>query len=106
MTETAATGTAPAPDATAVAALKKFAARHGGSARAAVEYLGRRGARVVLVGADGTWGDLVLSDVDSAAAACAAAGVTVVDGWPRELSEAVRTSGTEWGRMGRGRPVR
>jgi len=104
MTETSTTKPAAPPS--AVAALKKFAARHGGSATAVIEYIGRRGARIVLVGADGTWGDLVVADVDSAKAACEAAGVKVIDGWPREVSEAIRTSGYEWGLMGRGRPVR
>jgi hypothetical protein len=101
MTET----TTPAPPAT-VAALRAFAKDHGGSATAVVSYLGRRGARIVLVGADGTWGDQVVADgVDAAKAACEAAGVAVAGKWERELSEAVKTSGYEWGLMGRGRPA-
>lgn len=102
------TSTSPEPTASApvVAALKSFAAKHGGSATAVVEYLGRRGARIVTVGADGIWGDLVVEDVASGRAACEAAGLEVVDGWGRELAEKVRNTGYEWGRMGRGRPVR
>jgi hypothetical protein len=99
------TPSTPAP-AAAVAAMKAFAAAHGGSATAVVEYLGRSGARIVLVGADGAWGDQVVADVAAARAACEAAGVTVADGWGRELSDAVRTSGYEWGLMGRNRPLR
>jgi hypothetical protein len=101
MTDTAASPAAPKA---AVAALRSFVAAHGGSADAVVAHLGRRGARVSLVGADGVWGDQVLADVATATAACAAAGVPVADSWGRELSEAVRTSGYEWGLMGRGRP--
>lgn len=70
--------------------LRGFAAKHGG-ASAVVEYLGRRGARIVLVGDDGTWGDQVVPEgVDAAKAAVEAAGVTLVDGWPRELVEKMR----------------
>jgi hypothetical protein len=96
----------PAASAPVVAALKSFAAAHGGSATAVVEYLGRRGARIVVVGADGRWGDLVVEDVESGRAACEAAGVELVDGWGRELADSVRSTGYEWGLMGRGRPVR
>jgi hypothetical protein len=86
-----------------VAVLKSFATAHGGSATAVVSHLGRRGARIVLVGADGAWGDVVAPDVDSAKAACEAAGVTVAGAWERELAEAVRTTSVEWRRMGGGR---
>jgi DNA-binding LacI/PurR family transcriptional regulator len=88
------------------ATLKAFATDHGGSATAVVSHLGRRGARIVLVGADGTWGDAVAADMEAARSACEAAGVPVAGAWERELAEAVKTSGYEWGLMGRGRPVR
>ncbi len=80
--------------------LKAFAASHGGTATAVVSHIGRRGARIVLVGADGAWGDVVAPDVDSAKAALDAAGVTVADSWGRELVESVRTTPAEWRRMG------
>jgi len=80
--------------------LKAFARDHGGSATAVVSYLGRSGARIVLVGADGTWGDVVADDVESAKAACEAAGVTVAAKWERELTESVRTTVADWRRMG------
>jgi hypothetical protein len=106
MTQTPASAASepPAAPAPVVSALKAFAKRHGG-ATAVISYLGRRGARIVLVGADGAWGDQVAADPDVARAACDAAGVAVSEGWGRELSEAVRTSGYEWGLMGRNRPV-
>ena len=56
------------------AGLKSFAAGHGG-ATAVIEYVGRRGARIVLVGQDGTWGDHFADSTDTARAACAKAGV-------------------------------
>jgi len=102
---TAADQAEAAPPAVAVKALTSFVGKHGAST-AVVSYLGQRGARIVLVGADGTWGDLVVAEVAGGTAACAAAGVTVAEKWSRELTESVRTSGVEWGRMGRGRPVR
>ena len=45
----------PAPNGL-VSGIKSFAAGHGG-AKAVIEYVGKRGARIVLVGADGAWGD-------------------------------------------------
>jgi hypothetical protein len=80
--------------------LKAFARDHGGSATAVVSHLGRRGARIVLVGADGIWGDVVADDVESAKAACEAAGVTVAGKWERELAESVRTTADDRRRMG------
>src|SRR5262245_2200509 len=37
-----------------VAGIRSFAAGHGG-ATAVIEYVGKRGARIVLVGEDGSW---------------------------------------------------
>jgi hypothetical protein len=67
----------------------RFVGRHGATT-AVVEHLGRRGARIVLVGADGTWGDVVVADVAAGTAACEAAGVTVAESWTRELVESIR----------------
>ncbi|MCI2418528.1 hypothetical protein MOQ72_13900 [Saccharopolyspora sp. K220] len=53
--------TAPSPK--AIATAKAFVAEHGGSARAVVENLGRAGARIVLIGEDGRFGDLLVPDV-------------------------------------------
>lgn len=85
--------------------LRRFANDHDG-ATAVVEYLGQKGARIVLIGGDGRWGDQVLAGgVEAATTACAKAGVLVRDEWERDLVTGIRTDGYEWGRMGRNRPV-
>jgi hypothetical protein len=93
------------PSAQLVSALAAFSNRHGG-ATAVLEHTGRRGIRITLVGADGRWGDLMAATTQDAAAACAAAEVPVAEGWGRELADSVRTSGYEWGLMGRNRPAK
>ena len=58
--------------------------------RAVVEPIGRAGARIVLVGADGAMGDVVVGDVEAATAAVeAAAGVEQAE-WDRETTAATR----------------
>lgn len=47
----------------AVAGARGFVARHGKPTRAVVERIGRRGARVVLVGTDGAMGDVMVPSV-------------------------------------------
>src|SRR5262245_31839548 len=74
-----------------IASMKLFAAGHGG-ARAVIEYVGRRGARIVLVGEDGAWGDEFAPGTDVARTACEKAGVTVENSWERELIELMRPS--------------
>jgi hypothetical protein len=86
-----------------VKTLKSFAAAHGGSATAVVEYVGRERVRIVLVGADGVWGDEVVNDMDAARAAAEAAGLTVKDSWDRELTASVRTDEAHRLRMAGGR---
>ncbi|HEY2791400.1 MAG TPA: hypothetical protein VGJ28_03530 [Micromonosporaceae bacterium] len=83
-----------------VEAIKTFASVHGG-ARAVVEYVGRRGARIVLVGEDGEWADHFTSGTDIAREACSAAGVTVESEWERELIEQMRPSNDLWRSMSR-----
>ena len=56
------------------AGIKSFAAGHGG-AKAVIEYVGKRGARIVLVGEDGEWGDQFADGTDVAREACEKAGV-------------------------------
>jgi len=80
--------------------LRSFAAGHGG-AKAVIEYVGKRGARIVLVGEDGSWGDHFAEGTDVARAACARAGVTVEKQWERELIEQMRPSNDLWRSMGR-----
>ena len=50
----------PDPTAKQLAAARKFVAEHGKPSRGVVENIGRAGARVVLVGADGALGDIVV----------------------------------------------
>jgi hypothetical protein len=83
-----------------VAGLKSFAAGHGG-ATAVIEYVGRRGARIVLVGGDGVWGDQFADSTDLARAACEKAGVALDNEWERELTEQMRPSNDLWRNMGR-----
>lgn len=77
-----------------------FARRHGG-ADAVVQHIGRGRAEVVLVGADGAWGNLVgAADVTEAREACVLAGTTVHAAWPSGLGNRVRTGEEEWIAMG------
>lgn len=83
-----------------VTGIRSFAADHGG-ARAVIEYVGKRGARVVLVGTDGTWADQFADGTDVARAACVSAGVTVENEWERELMDQMRPSNDLWRSMAR-----
>ena len=90
-------GSTPAPDGL-VAGIRSFAAGHGG-AKAVIEYVGKRGARIVLVGADGVWADQFAGGTDVARLACAAAGVAVENKWERELMDQMRPSNDLWRSM-------
>jgi hypothetical protein len=83
-----------------VAGLRAFAADHNG-AKAVIEYVGRRGARIVLIGGDGAWGDQVAPGTDVARQACATAGVPVENSWEQELISQMRPSNNLWRSMGR-----
>lgn len=83
-----------------IAGIRSFAAGHGG-ATAVIEYVGKRGARIVLVGEDGSWGDQFAEGTDIARAACEKAGVTVQNEWERELMDHMRPSNDLWRSMGR-----
>ncbi|HEY3010528.1 MAG TPA: hypothetical protein VGJ63_21045 [Micromonosporaceae bacterium] len=83
-----------------VAGIQSFAAGHGG-AKAVIEYVGRRGARIVLVGEDGVWTDQFAEGTDIARQACATAGVAVENEWERELIEKMRPSNDLWRSMAR-----
>jgi hypothetical protein len=83
-----------------VASLKSFSAAHGG-AKAIIEYVGRRGARIVMVGDDGAWGDQFAPATDVARLACDNAGVPVERAWERELIAKMRPSNDLWRSMGR-----
>ncbi|HWD03199.1 MAG TPA: hypothetical protein VG674_12190 [Amycolatopsis sp.] len=58
----------PAPTARQLAGARDFVARHGKPSRAVVEHIGRMGARVVLVGADGAMGDIVVPSPETGTA--------------------------------------
>ena len=90
----------PSDDQEQIEPLRRFAREHGGSATAVVTYLGRRGARIVAVGADGAFGDAVVSSVAAGQLVCAEAGIDVSDEWTRELSDAIRFTAAERRRMG------
>ncbi|MCX4761133.1 hypothetical protein OG562_09140 [Streptomyces sp. NBC_01275] len=75
-----------------------FAKEHGG-AESQVAYIGERGARIVLVGEDGGWGDLVAPSVEIAEQAVAKAGVTVHESFDGEFAAKVTTGPYEWTRM-------
>ncbi|WP_173079659.1 hypothetical protein [Phytohabitans rumicis] len=83
-----------------VAGIRAFAAGHGG-AKAVIEYVGKRGARIVLVGEDGEWADQFADATDVARQACAKAGVEVENEWERELMDQMRPSNDLWRSMGK-----
>ncbi|MEV6707303.1 hypothetical protein [Micromonospora wenchangensis] len=83
-----------------VTGIRSFAAAHGG-AKAVIEYVGKRGARIVLVGTDGAWGDQFAEDTVTAREACAQAGVAVENAWERELMDQMRPSNDLWRSMAR-----
>jgi len=93
------TDSSPAP-AGLVAGIRSFAAEHDG-ATAVIEYVGKRGARIVLVGGDGAWADQFADGTDVARAACATAGVAVENAWERELMDQMRPSNDLWRSMSR-----
>ncbi|MER5434526.1 hypothetical protein [Streptomyces sp. NPDC002588] len=78
--------------------INAFAKEHGG-AEAQVAHIGERGARIVLVGEDGGWGDLVAPSVEIAGQAVEKAGVTVHESFDGEFAAKVRTGPYEWTRM-------
>ncbi|MFH0520526.1 hypothetical protein ACHBTE_25540 [Streptomyces sp. M41] len=78
--------------------INSFTRSHGG-AEAQVAYLGQRGARIVLVGEDGGWGDLVAPSYAIAEQAVAKAGVTTHEEFDGEFAAKVKTGPYEWSRM-------
>ncbi|MEU1041283.1 hypothetical protein [Streptomyces sp. NPDC005907] len=78
--------------------IASFAKAHGGT-DGHIEYLGQRGARIVLVGADGGWGDLVAPTYAVAEQAVKKSGITVHEEFDGEFAARVRTGPYEWKRM-------
>ncbi|MDG9705143.1 hypothetical protein [Streptomyces sp. DH37] len=79
--------------------ITRFAGERGGGADAQIAYLGERGVRIVLVGADGGWGDLVAPSREVAEKAAEKAGVTVHETLDGDLAARIRTGPYEWERM-------
>ncbi|WP_426501778.1 hypothetical protein [Streptomyces sp. D54] len=75
-----------------------FAKEHGG-AEGQLAYLGQAGARIVLVGEDGAWGDLVAPNYAVAENAAAKSGITMHEEFDGEFALKVRTGPYEWSRM-------
>ncbi|MFJ9056280.1 MULTISPECIES: hypothetical protein [unclassified Streptomyces] len=75
-----------------------FAKAHGG-AEGQLAHLGQAGTRIVLVGEDGGWGDLVAPSYAVAESAVAKAGITVHEDFDGEFAAKVRTGPYEWSRM-------
>uniref|UniRef100_A0AAU3H017 Uncharacterized protein n=1 Tax=Streptomyces sp. NBC_01401 TaxID=2903854 RepID=A0AAU3H017_9ACTN len=75
-----------------------FAKAHGG-AEGQLAHLGQMGTRIVLVGEDGGWGDLVAPSYAVAESATRKAGITVHEDFDGEFAAKVRTGPYEWSRM-------
>ncbi|MDQ1039414.1 hypothetical protein QFZ75_005830 [Streptomyces sp. V3I8] len=75
-----------------------FAQAHGG-AEGQIAYLGQKGARIVLVGEDGEWGDLVAPTHALAEEAVKRSGITVHESFDGDFANKVRTGPYEWTRM-------
>jgi hypothetical protein len=85
-------------DSAALKRIREFSARHTGQVTAVVDHLGRRGARVVLIAADGVFGDVVVSSMAAAERVCGEAGVSV-GSWDRQTSALVTPEPTDRRRM-------
>ncbi|MFB7932411.1 MULTISPECIES: hypothetical protein [Streptomyces] len=75
-----------------------FSKDHGG-AEGQIAYLGERGARIVLVGEDGNWGDLVAPSHEIAEQAVEKSGITRHESFDGEFAAKVTTGRYEWTRM-------
>ncbi|MER5180672.1 hypothetical protein ABT009_20250 [Streptomyces sp. NPDC002896] len=75
-----------------------FAKAHGG-AEGQIAYIGQKGARIVLVGEDGGWGDLVAPSYEIAERAVEKSGITRHEAFDGEFAAKVKTGPYEWSRM-------
>ncbi|POX49510.1 hypothetical protein C3489_24500 [Streptomyces sp. Ru71] len=78
--------------------ISAFAKAHGG-AEGQVAYIGERGARIVLVGEDGGWGDVVAPSYEIAEKAVEKSGITAHESFDGEFAAKVKTGPYEWKRM-------
>ena len=86
-------------DAAQVGRLRDFRSGHDGTTVAVINYIGRVGARIVVIADDGAFGDAVASGVTAATEICSQAGIPVADGWNRELSAKITPSPEDRQRM-------
>ncbi|WP_137990096.1 hypothetical protein [Streptomyces vilmorinianum] len=78
--------------------IQAFSKEHGG-AEGQLAYIGQMGTRIVLVGEDGGWGDLVAPSYPIAQQAAEKAGLTLHDEFDGEFAAKVVTGPYEWARM-------
>ncbi|TPQ24148.1 hypothetical protein [Streptomyces sporangiiformans] len=78
--------------------ISSFAQAHGG-AEGQIAYLGQKGARIVLVGEDGGWGDLVAPTYAVAEQAVQKSGITEHESFDGDFAAKVKTGPYEWSRM-------
>ncbi|MDI5976320.1 hypothetical protein [Amycolatopsis magusensis] len=69
---------------------REFVAKHGEAGRAVVENIGRAGARVVLVGADGAIGDVLVPSVETGEQLVAAVDGLEASTWDNETVGATK----------------
>ncbi|MBB4980180.1 MULTISPECIES: hypothetical protein [Streptomyces] len=78
--------------------IKAFSKAHGG-AEGHLAHIGQAGTRIVLVGTDGGWGDLVAKSYGIAQQAAEKAGLTLHEEFDGEFAAKVATGPYEWTRM-------
>ena len=79
--------------------MRGFVTEHTGPATAVITYMGRSGARIVVVAGDGAFGDAIVSGIEAGAAVCDQAGIPMADGWDRQLSAQLAPSAADRERM-------
>lgn len=93
--------TTEAPTRRQLSAARAFIAVHGKPARAVVTPVGRKGARVVLVGGDGAMGDVMVSSMGAGEALAEAVDELVSAGWDAETVNRTVIGSAHRRRMGR-----
>ncbi|MER5961714.1 hypothetical protein [Streptomyces sp. NPDC002057] len=78
--------------------IQSFSKEHGGS-EGHLAHIGQAGTRIVLVGTDGGWGDLVAPTYAIAEKAAEKAGLTLHEEFDGEFAAKVATGPYEWSRM-------
>ncbi|MFC8275009.1 hypothetical protein ACFUJR_21215 [Streptomyces sp. NPDC057271] len=78
--------------------IQAFSKEHGG-AEGQIAHIGQAGTRIVLVGEDGGWGDLVAPTYAVAEKAAEKAGLTLHEEFDGEFAAKVVTGPYEWTRM-------